>query len=106
MVLDMLALADKYAGLHAGFGEAFAFLSKTNLSMLTQGRTDIDGDRIFVLIDHRDGRGRNGARLEAHRRYIDIQYTFDGMEEIGWTPAVSLRDGLQRTIAFYRAHGS
>src|SRR5207248_9411281 len=65
--------------------------SKTNLSMLTQGRTDIDGDRIFVLIDHRDGRGRNGARLEAHRRYIDIQYTFDGMEEIGWTPLAACR---------------
>jgi len=24
--------------------------------------------------------------------------------EVGWTAAVPLHDGLQRTVAFYRAH--
>jgi biofilm protein TabA len=91
MVLDTLALADRYAALHPGFAEAFAFLSKTTVAALPQGRHDIAGDRIFVLIDHKDGRGRHGARLEAHRRYIDIQYTFEGMEEIGWSPLAACR---------------
>ncbi|HYT73576.1 MAG TPA: YhcH/YjgK/YiaL family protein [Vicinamibacterales bacterium] len=91
MVLDTLALADRYAALHPGFAEAFAFLSKTTVAALPQGRHDIAGDRIFVLIDHRDGRGRHGARLEAHRRYIDIQYTCEGMEEIGWSPLAACR---------------
>lgn len=27
-------------------------------------------------------------------------------QELGWTPAVSLRDGLERTIAYYRAHAA
>ena len=39
-----------------------------------------------MSIDHKDGRGEDGARLEAHRRYIDIQYTIDGDELIGWMP--------------------
>jgi biofilm protein TabA len=91
MILDMLALAGRYAALHPDFGEAFGFLAKTNLAALSQGRHDIDGDRMFVLIDHKDGLGRHGARLEAHRRHIDIQYTFDGMEEIGWTPLAACR---------------
>jgi biofilm protein TabA len=91
MVLDTLALAGRYSALHPGFAAAFAFLTKTNLASLAAGRHDIDGDRIFVLIDHTDGRGRHGARLEAHRRYIDIQYTFEGMEEIGWTPVAACR---------------
>ena len=33
-----------------------------------------------------DGRGEDGAKLEAHRRYIDIQYTIEGDERIGWMP--------------------
>jgi biofilm protein TabA len=41
---------------------------------------------MFVIIDRKDGRGHDGARLEAHRRYIDIQYTIHGDEEIGWSP--------------------
>ena len=41
---------------------------------------------MYVSIDRVQGRGREGARLEAHRRYIDIQLTIDGLEEIGWKP--------------------
>jgi len=91
MVLDTLALADRYVALHPGFGEAFEFLSKTSLASLAPGRHEIDGDRIYVLVDHKSGRGHQSARLEAHRRYIDIQYTIEGMEEIGWTPLAACR---------------
>jgi biofilm protein TabA len=44
-----------------------------------------------VSIDHKDGRGRDGARLEVHRKYLDIQLTIDGAEEIGWAPLSSCR---------------
>jgi len=86
MVLDTLACAERYAALHRRFGRAFRFLAETDLESLPTGRTDILGDEMFVIIDRKDGRGRDAARLEAHRRYIDIQYTVRGDEEIGWTP--------------------
>ena len=86
MIVDTLANAARYAGMHPGFARAFQFLATTDLAALPPGRHDIDGDRLFVLIDHKDGRGEDGARLEAHRRYIDIQYTFEGDELIGWMP--------------------
>lgn len=86
MILDTLAHAARYAGMHAGFARAFEFLETTDLSALASGRHDIDGDRMYVSIDHKDGRGEEGARLEAHRRYIDIQFTIDGDELIGWMP--------------------
>jgi len=91
MILDKLSESGRYAPLHPDFARAFEFLAKTNLGALAAGRHDIDGDRMFVLIDHKDGRGREGARLEAHRKYIDIQYTFEGMEEIGWSPLAACR---------------
>ena len=53
-------------------------------------------DRIHVSVDHKDGRGEDGARLEAHRRYIDIQYPIDGDELIGWMP---LAPGAPRLTA-------
>jgi YhcH/YjgK/YiaL family protein len=72
--------------MHPGFARAFAFLAATDFAPLPGGRHDIDGDRIYVSIDRQDGRGDEGARLEAHRRYIDIQYTIAGDERIGWMP--------------------
>jgi YhcH/YjgK/YiaL family protein len=33
-----------------------------------------------------EGRGRPNAKLEAHRRYADIQITVRGTEEIGYKP--------------------
>ena len=95
MILDTLINSARYAGMHPGFARAFEFLAATDLAALPPGRHEIDGDRIYVSIDHKDGRGEDGARLEAHRRYIDIQYTIDGNELIGWMPLarISSPDG-------------
>ena len=86
MILDTLANSARYTGMHAAFARAFEFLATTDLGSLAPGRHEIDGDRLYVSIDHKDGRGEEGARLEAHRRYIDIQFTIDGDERIGWMP--------------------
>jgi YhcH/YjgK/YiaL family protein len=107
MVLDTLACAERYAALHRRFGRAFRFLAETDLESLPTGRSDILGDEMFVIIDRKDGRGHDGARLEAHRRYIDIQYTVRGEEEICWTPLATCVDAdgdfdTGRDIVFFR----
>jgi YhcH/YjgK/YiaL family protein len=91
MLLDSLENAARFEAHHPGFARAFAFLAGTDLSALAPGRHEIDGDRIFVLIDHKEGRGNDGARLEAHRRYVDVQYTIEGQEEIGFAPIATCR---------------
>jgi biofilm protein TabA len=60
---------------------AFAFLRTTDLPALAPGRHQIDGDRLYASIDRLSGRGLAGARLECHRRQIDIQLTIEGMSE-------------------------
>ena len=86
MILDALGRAERYVSLHPAFLRAFEFLGRPDLARLAAGRHVIDGDRLYVSIDHTEARGRDGARLESHRRFIDIQFTIDGEEEIGWTP--------------------
>lgn len=92
MVLDVLANAGRYSALHPSFTRAFAFLASVDLDALQPGRNEIDGDALFVILDRKDGRGHEGARLEAHRRYIDIQYTVSGDEEIGWSAFAACAD--------------
>lgn len=91
MVVDLLTESARYLSLHPRFAEAFQFLARPDLAALTPGRYPLDDDRLYVSIDHKEGRTREGARLEAHRRYIDIQYTIEGAEEIGWMPLTSCR---------------
>lgn len=86
MILDEFEQHRRYLGLHPRFAEAFAFLTRADLRALPDGRHAVDGERLYVAIAGEDGRGRDGARLEAHRRYIDIQCVLDGSEAIGWRP--------------------
>jgi YhcH/YjgK/YiaL family protein len=82
------------------------YLRSTNLTALEPRKHAIDGDRLFVLINHEQGRGREESRLESHRRYIDIQYVFDGEEEFGWRHLSDCRQVDEayddaRDLAFY-----
>lgn len=107
MILDVLERSARYAALHPLFRQAFDFLASPGLAARPAGRVPLIDDRLFVLIDEPDGRGRAGARLEAHRRYIDIQLTLEGTEQIGWRPIGDCRteDGpfaADRDIGFFR----
>lgn len=107
MILDRLQNASRYSHTHRGFETAFEFLRSPGLAKLEPGRHVVDGDRVFVMISADPGRGRSGARLEIHRRYIDIQVVLSGNEEIGWKPTTECRqpDGefdAARDLGFFR----
>ena len=91
MIIDSLDNWTRYRHLHPAFAAAFAFLTATDLQGMKPGRHTLDGERLVVSIDHVEGLGRERARLEAHRRYIDIQMAFDGTDEIGWLPLADCR---------------
>jgi YhcH/YjgK/YiaL family protein len=84
MILDRIDLAEKYFTIHAGLHDAFEFLRRTDYAALPDGRHEIDGKRLYLIMNHAVGRGRAGARLEAHRKYIDVQIPINAPEEMGW----------------------
>lgn len=84
MIIDQLENADRYGDMHPGFAKAFAFLRRSDLAELPAERHEIDGDKLFCMISKGPGRPRSEAKLEAHRKYIDIQYVIAGDEEMGW----------------------
>jgi len=84
MILDLLQNAERYYPIHPGFRAAFEYLKTHDVTTMTAGKHVIDGDRLAIMVNNCDGRGPSGAKLEAHRKYIDIQLTVSGTEVIGW----------------------
>ena len=91
MLIDHLQNADRYSPLHPGFAGGFAFLRRTDVAQLPDGRHDIHGERLFAFVSRAQGRGREESLLEAHRRYIDIQFVISGEDGIGWLPISQCR---------------
>lgn len=107
MIVDRLANAEDYCDMHPLFERAFAFLRRADLAQLPEGRHEIDGDRLFCLISKGPGRSRAEAPLEAHRKYIDIQYVIGGADEMGWKPTSACRTSsaaydAEKDIEFFK----
>ncbi len=92
MILASLAEADRYVALHPLFPRAFEFLRNTDLKALAPGRHDVQGEQIFAIVEACEGRKRAEAKLECHRRYIDIQLVLEGVDEMGWKPVAACVD--------------
>lgn len=92
MILDTLAQADRYLALHPLFARAFEFLRSTDLGALAPGQHAIDDVRLFAIVEEGTGRTRAEAKLECHRRYIDIQLVLAGLDEMGWKPLAECMD--------------
>ncbi|MDP1864357.1 MAG: YhcH/YjgK/YiaL family protein [Thiobacillus sp.] len=86
MILDTLSASDRYLGLHPLFARAFAFLRDTDLMAREPGVHAVQGEQIFAIAEACAGRTRMDAKLECHRRYIDIQLVLEGIDEMGWKP--------------------
>jgi len=76
-------------GVH-GLERAFEYLSRADLASLPLGRTDIEGDDVYVMMSEGETRPPEQVRFEAHRRYIDIQLVVRGQEAIGVAPVSAL----------------
>ncbi len=58
---------------------AFDFV-KTVTPETECGKTFLDGDNLFVIVDSYETKARDAAKLETHRKYVDIQLMISGTE--------------------------
>jgi biofilm protein TabA len=106
MIVDKLYSYQHLTSLHPGFDQAFAFLQNAYELGIEQGRHVLVPDRLWVVVEQVNGRSMSGARLEAHRRLIDIQLGLRGNERIGWLPLEDCGEPnepycAERDIAFF-----
>lgn len=91
MIIDTLGNTRCYLPLNKEFEKAFEFLMRPDLKELSPGRYEIDGARVYALVMKEDGRRKEDALLEAHERYLDIQFVLAGTDEMGWKPRSSCK---------------
>ena len=84
MIIDRLENADRYNALHPGFEAAFDVLREMDFDEAAEGAQEIDGSRLTVNVIRSQAKRMEDVWLEAHHRYIDIQYLVSGEEQFGW----------------------
>lgn len=94
MILDNLNQWRRYASLSSNFEQAFAYLNGLSETPAV-GRHEIAGDEVFALVQRHRTKRAEGAQLEVHRRYADIQCILAGRELIHWAP-LSLLDRVTK----------
>ena len=80
MICDTLQHLVRYRGLHPNLDTAIDYLLTHDLAALPLGRTEVDGDKVFInLMDatlHPDA----GYHPEYHKLYADLQVDLTGSE--------------------------
>ncbi len=106
MIFSALSQSSRYAALHPLFQRAFDYIRNNDLYNMAPGRYHIVGDDLIAIVEHVPGKSREQARLEAHRRYIDIQLVLGGTDEMGWKPLTDCHNpvgehSMEKDIRFF-----
>ena len=64
--------------------KAFKFIYENNLLELPIGKTDIDGDNVWVNRMSYAGKEEELCKLENHHNYLDLQLVLSGAEGMGY----------------------
>ena len=95
MIVDQLDRAARLS-LPPRMATALKALRSGELDGKAPGRYELDGDRVFALVQEYKTQPRSAGKLEAHRKYIDVQYVAKGAEAMGYAPL----EGLTVTDAY------
>ncbi|MDR1881307.1 MAG: YhcH/YjgK/YiaL family protein [Prevotella sp.] len=92
MILDSLKNAEMYYSLHPLFKKAFEYLKSVDFTRAETGRTDLEGDDLFVMVSDSDMKAEADAKMEVHNKYIDIQLPVSKPEIYGWKARAELKE--------------
>ena len=107
MIIGLLSETEKQrAILPAAVWQALRQLRALDLSALAPGKYEIDGERLFYLVQEATPRLVADSLAEAHRDYADVQIPVGATERFGFSlPQAGLtpceEDFAGRDIAFY-----
>jgi biofilm protein TabA len=106
MIVDKIENAGLYSNLSEDIAKALQVLGQLNPAELTDGRHDIDGDKLYLVSQHYEAKPLQQGKLEAHRKYIDIQAVVAGRELLRYAPLGDLETAQPydqvKDVAFYK----
>lgn len=82
MIFDKLTSLEVYKGINPNLDTAIDFLMSHDLESLPLGRTEIDGDNVFLNKMEATASPAHTKQFEVHRKYMDVQIDLSGVERI------------------------
>ena len=82
MICDTLEHLPLYQGFHKNLDTAITFLTACDLNTLPLGRTEVDGENVFLNVMDAELHPEDDSPAEYHRLYADLQLDLTGGE--GW----------------------
>jgi len=96
MILDTLDNLQLYKKIIPNISLIEKFLGRKDLSILEDGKYELAGDKLFAIVASNQGQGKKEAKLEVHRKYMDIQYCIRGIDYIGWQTLAKCKQPLAK----------
>ena len=80
MIIANLKNSNLYYGVNPGFETAFKFLERAAVEDLPVGRYELDGDRVYAMVQSYETKPSEAGAYEGHEKYIDVQFIISGIE--------------------------
>lgn len=84
MIVDNLANAANYFSLHPLFEKAFEYITQLDTSTIESDTTEIEGKQLKASLVETLLKPAAEAKLETHKKFIDIQIPVLKAETFGW----------------------
>jgi YhcH/YjgK/YiaL family protein len=109
MIADILKNRHIYAPISPRIKTALEYIAKTDFAGMEPGKYELDGSNLYVLVQAYDSIPKEQGKWECHKKYIDIQYITDGVEQIGCnnigTMKITTEYNPEKDIAFLSGEG-
>jgi YhcH/YjgK/YiaL family protein len=90
MIVDTVENISRYAALGGNLAKGLEFLRESFNQVIPDGRQAVLGDAVYATASAYVTEPKTAKLFEAHDKYIDIQYLFQGEEALYWAPRASL----------------
>jgi len=86
MIVTDLKNSERQIVMTPSMQKAIDYLRQPNIAMLPDGTAEIDGRRVYAIVQRYETLSTTVPKFEYHQEYIDVQYIVTGEEILGWAP--------------------
>ncbi|MFQ3549131.1 MAG: YhcH/YjgK/YiaL family protein [Armatimonadota bacterium] len=109
MIIDHIRNHELYEGLSPMIQKALRYLAQTNFDEMEAGKYEIEGDKLFAIVQDYQTKKIEDKKWEAHKEYVDVQYIAKGKELMGWVDIEKIKSqdeyNPEKDIFFCKADG-
>ena len=87
--IDAVEFATQYQRNRELWDKLFAFLATVDLAALEPGKIELVPGRLWINVLEYTPKDAANTKIESHRNFIDLQYTYEGNELMGVASAVT-----------------